>query len=154
MSEHNRIIFGLGNYAKDDDGIGLRIVEHIVDNDLDDGFAAIELGNDGLHILNYFNEDVEKILIVDCALLDKEPGEYMIFDFEDVETKKQVGNISTHEGDIMKLVALGKELDSQIPKIRIMAIQPDSLEMDMTLSECLESKLETYVNAAIEEIKK
>lgn len=154
MSEHNRIIFGLGNYAKDDDGIGLRIIEHIVDNDLDDGFAAIELGNDGMHILNYFNEDVEKILIVDCALIDKKPGEYMIFSFDDVETKKQVGNISTHEGDIIKLVSLGKELNYPIPEIRILAIQPDSLEMEMTLSDCLTKNFKTYVNAAIAEIKK
>lgn len=154
MPEHNRIIFGLGNYAKNDDGIGLRIVEYIVDNDLDEGFAAIELGNDGMHILNYFNEDTKKILIVDCALIDKKPGEFMVFSFDDIETKKQVGNISTHEGDIVKLVELGKEINSHIPEIQILAIQPDSLEMEMTLSECLESKLVTYVNVAIEEIKK
>lgn len=154
MNGHNRIIFGLGNYAKNDDGIGLRIVEYIVDNDLDDGFAAIELGNDGMHILNYFNEDTEKILIVDCALLDKKPGEFLIFSYDDVATKKQVGNISTHEGDIMKLVSLGQELDYHIPEIRILAIQPDSLDMDMTLSECLTNQLKTYVDAAIDEIKK
>lgn len=153
MSEHNRYIVGLGNYAKNDDGIGLRIVEHIVDNDLDDGFAAVELGNDGMHILNYFNEDTKKILIVDCALIDKQPGEFLIFAYDDVATKKQVGNISTHEGDIMKLVALGQELDYPIPEIRILAIQPDSLEMDMTLSECLTKNFQTYIDAAIKEIK-
>lgn len=153
MGKHNRIIFGLGNYAKNDDSIGLRIIEYIVENDLDDGFGAIELGNDGMHILNYFNKDVEKILIVDCALMDKKPGEFLIFDYDDVETKKEVGKISTHEGDIIKLVELGKQIDSPIPKIRILAIQPDSLEMDMTLSECLTNNFQTYVDAAIAEIK-
>ena len=153
MSEKKRYIVGLGNYAKDDDGIGLRIVEHIIDNDLDDGFEAIEVANDGMRLLNYFTEDTEKILITDCALLGKKPGEFMIFSYDDIGTKKDVGNISTHEGDIIKLVELAKQLDCPIPELRIMGIEPDSLEMDMTLSQCLTNNFQTYIDAAIEEIK-
>jgi len=152
MSE--KYIIGLGNYARNDDGIGLRIVETIMDNNLDVGFNAIELGNDGMGLLTFFNEETEKVLIVDCALIDKAPGEYMIFSPDDVETQKVVGNVSTHEGDILKLIALGKELDYFIPEIMVMAIQPDSLDMEMKLSECLSSKLDSYIQAAIKEITK
>jgi hydrogenase maturation protease len=89
--EKNKYILGLGNYAKNDDGIGLRIIEYIVDNNLDDGFEAVEIGNDGLNLLTYFNESTEKILIVDCALMGKEPGDSLVFNYEDIKTKKEVG---------------------------------------------------------------
>lgn len=79
----------------------------------------------------------------------KSPGDHLVFDYNDIRTKKEVGNISTHEGDIAKLVELGIELGYPIPVIQILGIEPESLEMDMRLSECLESKLDIYVNAAL-----
>ena len=153
MGNNNKYIIGLGNYAKNDDGIGLRIIEYIVENNLDNGFDAIEIGNDGISLLTYFNDSTEKILIVDCALMGKTPGDYLVFPYDSIETKKEVGHISTHEGDIVKLVELGVELEYPIPEIMILAIEPESLEMDMKLSECLESKIKLYVDSAIDTIK-
>lgn len=148
-----KYIIGLGNYAKQDDGVGLHILEQIVDNNLDEGFTAIEARNDGLSILNYFNEETEKILIVDCALVGLQPGEFMIFDINDATTQKQAGGISTHEGDIMKIVEMGKELGYKLPLIKVMAIQPEKLEMVMELSDVLKAKLPEYIEAAVKEIK-
>jgi hydrogenase maturation protease len=144
-----RYIVGLGNYSRNDDGIGLRIVEFIIDNNLDSGFQAMEAGNDGMQILNLFNQDTEKLLVVDCALMGKNPGEYLIFKPDDVDSKKLNENISTHEGDILKLIALGQELGYHIPDISIFAIEPASLEMDMALSEILERNFEMYVKEVL-----
>ncbi len=149
MNNKIKYIVGLGNYAKNDDGIGLRIVEYIVDNNLDNGFEAIEIANDGMRLLTYFTNSTEKIILVDCALIGKKPGEHLLFPYDSIQTQKEVGNISTHEGDIVKLVELAKELDYPIPELQILAIEPESLDMDMKLSECLESKLKLYVDAAI-----
>ena len=149
MNNKIKYIAGLGNYAKNDDGIGLRIIEYIVDNNLDNGFDVVEIANDGMRLLTYFTESTEKIIIVDCALIGKKPGEYLIFPYDSIKTQKKVGNISTHEGDIVKLVELAKELNYPIPELQILAIEPESLDMDMKLSDCLESKLKLYVDAAI-----
>lgn len=149
-----RYLIGMGNYARQDDGIGLRIVEHIIDNHLDASFTAFEAHNDGLSILAHFVDDTEMILIVDCALIDKEPGDYLFFDVDDVDSKKLTGGISTHEGDILKIVGMAQELGYPIPRVRVLAIQPASLEMEMKLSPTLESRLEEYVTVAISEVEK
>lgn len=150
--EKKRYIIGLGNYSRNDDGVGLRIIEHIVDHNLDNNFEAVEVGNDGLKALIYFEENTEMILFVDCAMINMKPGEFRIFSPDEVNTRKITANISTHEGDIMKLINLAKDIASPIPSIRIMAIQPESLGMDMKLSETLTAKMDEYVRAAIEEI--
>ncbi len=147
-----KYLIGMGNYAKQDDSIGLRIVEHIVDNELDKGFTAIEAGNDGLSVMGYFNEDVDEILIVDCALVDLAPGDYIIFDINDVESKKLVGSISTHEGDIMKVVEIARGVGYTIPPIKVFAIQPELMEMEMGLSSTLASRFDEYVEMVISEI--
>jgi len=149
-----RYIIGFGNYAMNDDGIGLRIVEAIAEQQLDKDFTVVEVGNDGMQLLTYFRDDVEKILIIDCAKMDMPAAEYLIFSPDDVASEKVVRNISTHEGDVIKLIKLGKELDCPIPEIRILAIEPASLEMDMTLSAELEKRLHDYVQAAVAEIMK
>jgi len=149
-----RILTGLGNYARNDDGIGLRIIEYIIDHNLDKDFEAIEIGNDGMKIMSFFNDETEKIVIIDCALMNKKPGEFQIFSPDDIVSKKVTGNISTHEGDILKLIAFGEKLGYPIPETTLMGIEPDSLEMDMRLSKTLESRLEEYALLAIEEINR
>jgi len=149
----NRYIVGLGNYSKNDDGIGLRVIEYIVDNDLDKDFKAVEIGNDGMRLLNYFTPETEQMLIVDCALIGKQPGGYLILDVNDISSKKKLGNISTHEGDILKIIGLAKQLGYTLPPIKIMAIQPESMDMDMTLSDILKKKLPVYVQAALDQIR-
>ena len=148
-----RYLIGLGNYAKDDDGVGLRIIEQVLERDLDDGFEAIEAGNNGLSILTYFADDTERVVLVDCALMGKEPGEWLLFGPEDVATQKTTANISTHEGDILKLIELAKQTDLPTPPIKILAIQPASMEVDQGLSPELETKFQEYVLAALHEMR-
>lgn len=152
MSGKNRYVIGMGNYARDDDSIGLRVVEKIVAESLDTDFIAIEAGNDGMKLLTYFNEDTERILVVDCACMGREPGDYLILDPDDVSSKKTTGKISTHEGDVLKLIELGKQIGGPVPGIKLLAIEPESLGMDMRLSDTLAARLEEYVAVAIREI--
>lgn len=147
-----RLMVGFGNYSKNDDGIGLRIIEHIVDNNLDKDFTAIEAGNSGMQLISYFNDGTERIVVVDCALMGARPGEYRIFSPDDAISKKVTDGLSTHEGDVMKLIQLARELNYTIPEIRILAIEPESLGMDMTLSATLTQRMPEYVEAAIREI--
>ncbi len=148
-----RYVLGLGNYAMGDDSVGLRIIEHIADNGLEDGFEAVEIGNNGMNVLTYFEEDTEKIVVVDAADVGKAPGEVVCFSPDEVESQKVVGNISTHEGDILKLIELARQIDQPIPPIRVVAIQPKTMAMEDALSPELEENFQTYVDAVINEIK-
>ncbi|MFC1498947.1 hydrogenase maturation protease [Verrucomicrobiota bacterium] len=149
-----KYIIGLGNYSKQDDSIGLRIVEDIVAHNLDKTFDAVDVGNDGVSMLGYFSEETERILMVDCALINKKPGDYLFCNLNDIESRKVSGSMSTHEGDIIKIVEMARSLNFFIPPIRIMAIQPESLDLEMTLSNTLMQRLDKYVRLAVEEINK
>ncbi len=149
-----RYVLGLGNYAMGDDSIGLRLIEHIADNGLEDGFEAVEIGNNGMNVLTYFEDDTEKIVVVDAADFGGTPGECITFSPEEVESQKVVGTISTHEGDIMKLIELARQIDQPIPPIRVVAIQPQSMAMSDSLSPELESNIPTYIETILKEIQR
>jgi len=147
-----RYVLGLGNYAMGDDSIGLRIVEAIADQGLEDGFEAVEVGNDGMQVLTYFDESTERIVIVDAVDFGGAPGDVTIFSPDEVETHKVTGNISTHEGDILKLVELAKQIDQYIPPIRIVAIQPEVMSVDSGLSDRLAGRFDDYVQAVLDAV--
>lgn len=147
-----RYILGLGNYAMGDDSIGLRVVEHITARGLDRGFEAIEVGNDGLLVMTYFTEETGRLVIVDAVTFGGRPGEYTVFSPADVDSRKDAGRISTHEGDVLKLIELGRRLDQPVPPIRILAIEPESMRADTGLSAALEARFDEYVAAAMDAI--
>ena len=152
MPDSAKYIIGLGNYARGDDSIGLRIVETIVERGLDRGFAAVDIGGNALNALAYFRERTERILFVDCALMDLAPGVCRVFAPESATSQKTLGRISTHESDLLKIVDLARRAELFIPDIRIMAIQPESLDAGMTLSNTLADQLDDYIRTALTEI--
>lgn len=148
-----RLLAGFGNYIKGDDGIGLVITEYIQNHGLEKGFEIIYIGNDGMTFLSYLTEDIEKILVVDCALMGFDAGEYALFSPEEVESKKMLQNISTHESDVIKLIEMAKKLGQKIPSIKLLAIEPQSMNMGDGISETLQKRLDEYVKVAISEIQ-
>jgi hydrogenase maturation protease len=148
-----RYLIGLGNYAMGDDGIGLRIVEHIADHRLDTDFEVVEAGNDGMLVLTYFSEETERLVIVDAVKFGGRPGEFTVFSPDEVETRKVTGGISTHEGDILKLIALARQLDQPVPPTRIVAIEPAAMVPDTGLSPALVGRLAEYVDVAVNEAR-
>ncbi len=150
MAQH--YVLGLGNYLRGDDGIGLSVIDHLVDRNVTGGFEAIGVGNNGMQVLTYFREDVDRILVVDAALMGLEPGDFRIFEPDSVDSMKLIGNISTHEDDILKLIGLGTKLGYHVPDIKILAIEPKSTDSGPGLSRELSGNMQTYADAAATEI--
>jgi hydrogenase maturation protease len=147
-----RYIIGIGNYSMGDDSIGPRIVEHITKHGLNRGFETVDIADDGMRLLCYLTEETEKIVLVDAVDLDLPPGEFRLFRPSEVETTKELKRLTSHEGDILKILELAKSLGQPLPLVTILGIQPGSLEPGMELSPALLKRFETYLRAALEEI--
>ena len=147
-----RYLVGVGNSSMADDGVGLRIVESIARSGLERGFEAVTIADEGMRLLIYLTEDTEKIVIVDAVDMGLAAGEYRLFKPEDVETEKRTTGLTTHEGDILRVLGLARELGFAVPPITILGIQPQSLGPGQDLSPALGERFDTYVRAAMEEI--
>ena len=144
-----RYLIGFGNYSAYDDSVGLRVIERVASEGREEGFRAVDLSANSLDLLSYCDRETEGILIVDSARMGKAPGDYAFFNPEDVETRKTLEGISTHEGDLLKVLALARELGSFIPPLAFMGIEPETIKNEFGLSPALEARLEEYVRAAI-----
>ncbi len=141
----SRFLLGLGNPSMSDDSIGLRLAEHFFDV-APNGFEAVDMAHDSLRLLFYCEPTTEKIVVVDCVEMNLAPGEFQIFTPEDVESKKELSGFSTHEGDVLKAVELGRQLGYTIPPITIVGIQPANTAFGFELSPELGARYSEYID--------
>jgi hydrogenase maturation protease len=146
-------LIGLGNWTMGDDSVGLRIVEEVVRRGLENDFEAVLLPDSGLNLIDYFRDDVGKIVVVDTVRAGREPGEPIFFRPEEVETGKTLGNVSTHEGDILRVIELARQLQYPIPSITILGIEPENMSPG-GLSKKLHERIGEYVSVAVSQFEK
>ena len=149
-----KYVIGIGTYAGGDDSIGLKIIEYMDKNYPRRDFELIDMSDNGLNIFAYFNPDTSMILFVDCVKMGKNPGEHLFFTLDQVESSKELANISTHEGDMIKIFGLARELDYKIPPVKFLGIEPLEINTSMELSPLLASKIPEYVELVLQEINK
>lgn len=149
-----RYLIGIGNWSMGDDGIGLRVVERVERDGLARGFEAVDIADDGMRLLFYCVPETERIVLVDAVDLGLAPGEWRLFEPESVETRKELTGLTTHEGDILKVLAFARSLGQPVPPVTILGIQPERMEPAMELSMTLQSRLDEYVRAAVEETRR
>jgi len=149
-----RYMVGIGNWSMGDDGVGLHLIEHIARNRLNQGLEAIDIADDGMRLIDYLTPETERMLIVDAVDLGLPAGQWRVFSPEHVESRKALAGLTTHEGDILKVLEFARGLGYPIPPVRILGIQPERMAPWMELSETLQSRLDDYVRAALEEISR
>ncbi|MBU1240869.1 hydrogenase maturation protease [Myxococcota bacterium] len=145
-----KYIIGIGNYSMGDDSVGLKIIEYIDENIPDRDFEVIDMSDNGLNLVAYLTPETERILFVDCVKMGKNPGETMVFSPDQVISDKALANISTHEGDMIKIIQLLEGLDYTMPPMRFFGIEPKSCESGLgELSDVLSQQLTRYVESII-----
>lgn len=145
-----RYLVGVGSYVIGDDAVGPRVVEYVVANGLDRGFEAVDLSSDAMSLVAYLDGDTEAMLVVDAASLGLTPGDFRIFSPDEVETQKQLTGLTTHEGDVLKVLELARGAGFPIPPLAIMGIEPFGMGGGTSLSDRLAERVPAYAATAIE----
>lgn len=148
----SRYLIGIGNETMTDDGIGPRVAEAVSNQARDLGFDTIVIGHDAVGILACFDEGTERILFVDCVRMGKTPGEWTCFSPDDVESRKRLDRLTTHEGDLLQIVEMARQLGCPIPPITILGIEPGRIEPGLELSAALRTRFDEYVAATLAEM--
>jgi hydrogenase maturation protease len=148
-----RYLIGIGNETMTDDGIGPRVADAAAPRARALGFETVVIGHDTLGLLSYFDEAASRILFVDCVRMGRTPGDWRLFAPEDVATQKVLGRMTTHEGDVLRIVEMARQLGTAMPRVTILGIEPARVEPGLDLSAALEQRLEEYVQAALAEMR-
>lgn len=125
--DKDTVILGIGSELKSDDRIGIYITESI-SNICD--CTVITAGSTPEHWIGFIaNRGFEKILIIDAVVFGENPGNIGIFDINEISKRFGLTHSSSLHLFSDFLIKEGK-----IKDVRILAIEPETLELGTELS--------------------
>ena len=148
-------VIGLGNPLRRDDGIGIVLLEKLVEQkyNLPHGIQYIDGGTGGMNIL-YLLAQFDIVFIIDAAFFNAVPGYGKLFTIQQIKNNKISFSDSTHEFDILKVINLSKNLDELPEYIFFFGVQPKDTSIGTDLSKELQQNIEKLLKKLIVELKK
>ncbi|UCF79301.1 MAG: hydrogenase maturation protease [Candidatus Eiseniibacteriota bacterium] len=142
------LILGVGNKLLKDEGVGVHFVETLKlcqfpsDVEVDDGGAR------GIDLLTLFRGR-KLVIVVDCARMGEAPGTVRTFEKEEI-IREHTGGFSVHGTSLANTLKLGEHLGI-LPDVVVVGIEPETVEIEIGLSDTVAGALEE-VQRVVEEI--
>jgi hydrogenase maturation protease len=146
------VVLGVGNTLMQDDGIGVRAVEALVESyDLPPNVRVVDGGVAGLRCLSEF-EGASDLLIIDAVSGKGPPGSIYRLTPEDLSVRHGPF-LSAHEVGIVELISIARML-GKLPTVWILGVQPQEVrEVGLDLTPALRDALPRVVEAAVGELE-
>jgi hydrogenase maturation protease len=146
------IVIGLGNILLKDEGIGVHAVNAIRERyTFSPELELIDGGTLGLDLLHFF-EGTDRILIVDAVDFKKDPGSIGVIEDDNIPSTL-FAKLSVHHIGLSDVLFAAKLLDITPAKLRLIGIQPQSLEVGLDMTECISGKMEDLIDTIIETLR-
>ncbi len=146
------IVIGLGNILLKDEGVGVHAVNAVRERyTFSPDVEIIDGGTLGLDLLHFF-EGRERILIVDAVDFKKEAG-YIGAIEDDKIPSTLFSKLSVHHIGLSDVLFAAKLMDFTPSKIRLIGIQPQSLDVGLDVTECISDKMEELIGTVIQTLK-
>jgi len=150
------IVFGCGNILFGDDGFGPELIKYLEKKFEFDDVTFVDAGTSIRDIL--FNlslietENLKKIIVIDIADINKEPGEFIKIGIDEFP-KKDIKTFSMHQAPTSSLlheIKNKKNID-----VKLILVQPYKIPEEVApgISDILKKKIPEISEAIINEIK-
>ena len=140
-----------------DEGVGIVLIEELsklaaAGKLPSDNVEYYDGGCGGMYLLHTIAER-EKAILIDCCLMNTNPGTIKRFTPDDVKSVKQMAHLSLHEVDILKVIELAKQIGQCPEEIVIFGIEPVKIKPQMHLNDPIKAKIPDYIAEITKEIQ-
>jgi hydrogenase maturation protease len=139
-------VVALGNPFRGDDGVGPAVVEALEDRDLAD-LDLLDLGDATFELL-YVLADHDAAVIVDAVDFGGDPGDVAVFAPESAEDVTG-GQRGAHDTNPFELLSVADQLEATPATVRIVGIQPATVEFGDELSVPISDALPEIVDEVL-----
>ena len=145
------LVLGIGNLLMGDDGVGVHAIRKLRQYVLPDSAELMDGAVMGLSLVGHlFNR--EKVVVIDAVDMGRAPGSLCILTSDDVDYFGSVSPASVHSPGLPQVVQLLRCLMDRPPPLTIIAVQPRSVSLNMSLSAEVAQQLDEIVRLVLAEI--
>lgn len=147
------LVLGIGNLIMSDDGIGVKVVQHLADSfRFPEGVSLLDGGTLGLDLLPQL-EGVERLLVVDAVDLGQPPGTMVRLSGDDVPVVLET-KISPHQMGLKDLLAVAMLQGFAPDEMVLWGVQPRDIQMGLQLSPAVEAAVEPLMQNVLLELQR
>ncbi len=123
MCKEKILVLGFGNEVLTDDGIAVKLVKHLKENDKNPQIVYDTSWLGGLEILEYLNDDYKAVVFIDAIITGKnKPGAIEQYDLDNFKETLHLSNL--HDSSFINTIKLGRKLGYKIPEyIKVISIE-------------------------------
>lgn len=144
-------VIGVGNRLRGDDAVGPLVVDKLAALKHPQ-LELIDAGSDALGVIEYL-ADREKVLIVDACHMGKQSGSVVHFDPSDVGMVIDQDPQSLHGLGLSEALQMASSLEMLPDDLKIIGIEPDSIQFNSRLSQPVQMALEKIVEEVQNELQ-
>jgi hydrogenase maturation protease len=145
------VVLGIGNLLLKDEGVGVHLVQKLVEVLDRDGVDIIDGGTDP-DIVSCVGDNVEKLIIIDAANTGDQPGSIYRFDIGDLESE-QSGVVSLHQIGIVDSIKMMSLLGNRPKSVTVIGVEPETIDFGLELSPKLSERLPKIIEIVVNEIE-
>ncbi len=136
-------LIGLGNSLRRDDGIGILVLESLLNNYKRQGLEYFNYGIASFDLIHRL-QDYGKVLLIDAIAAGLPAGELRIFELKEISFCKEFPDVSSHELNLKDVFELSRRFGLKT-KIHVAGIQVKDVSFGESISEPLRKKFEDNV---------
>lgn len=155
--ERRILVLGVGNSILKDEGFGVHVIEHMIENRAALGIPAnVELMDGatlGLDLL-YVLEGRDRVIMIDIVNAGAEPGAMFKFTPQSIKTAVEINKVSMHQVTLFDVLTMAERTDRMPREVVIIAVQPGEVNWGEELTPEVEAQIPKAVELVLEEISK
>ena len=146
------LVLGIGNILLQDEGLGVRAVEAILNRyDIPPGIELLDGGTAGMSLME-FMAGREQLIIVDAVQTGEPPGSLVSMREDDVPAYFHT-HITPHDIGLADVLAT-LHLTGETPDhILLLGLVPEALELSLELSQTVTDKLDALIDSVVAELR-
>ena len=150
MKPKKILILGLGNILLGDEGVGVRIAEHLASHSLPDEVEVIDGGTAGYELISFL-EGREKVIMVDAIKTEDKPGSVYKVDLSILEDECTT-HLSLHQIGLKNVVKMASLMEIN-PEVILVGIVPkDYQSYKIGLTKEVEKAIPRVIDTILKEI--
>lgn len=144
------VVMGVGNLLREDDGVGVHVARALMGRDDLGSVTVLDGGVSPLDALAGLGT-IQRLIIVDAADLSERPGAIRVLTSEELASRAGQ-SMSLHDLDLAWALSVLEATGEAPCEVKIIGVQPASLEWRTELSPVLQGRFDDIVAAVIAEI--
>jgi hydrogenase maturation protease len=144
-------VIGVGNLLLQDEGVGVHVVQELRKRTLPPEVEVLDGGVAGIGLLDFL-PGVAKVLIIDAADMQLEPGTVVRFRRDEVQDMGGRLRFSTHDVGLLEVLELARAVHPGLQEVVILGIQPKEISWGTDLTPEVEAAVPKVVEAIWNEI--